>query len=51
MLVLVPNLNVVATANGVVVSAFGSILFDFFYYNCGSNYITEPYREYYGRFY
>ena len=51
MLVLVPNLNIVAAANGVIVSAFGGILFDFFYRNYSSNYITEPYRKYYGRFY
>ena len=44
-------LKVVATVNDVVVNAFGSILFNFFYYNCGSNYITEPCRKYYSRFY
>ena len=42
---LVPK--VVATVNSVVTSAFGGMLFDFFYYNCGSKYITEPYRKYY----
>ena len=45
-----PDFKVVTTINGVVTSAFSSILFNFFYYNCGSNYITEPYRKYYGKF-
>jgi hypothetical protein len=40
--------KVVAAVNGVVVVAFGSILFNFFYYNPSSNYIIEPYRKYYG---
>ena len=44
------DLEVVAAVNGVVTGAFSGILFDFFYYNYGSNYITEPYREYYGGF-
>ena len=48
ILVSVPNPNVVTAVNGVVVGAFSSILFDFFYYNYSSNYITEPGREYYG---
>ena len=43
---LVPK--VVAAVNGVMTSAFGGILFYFFYYNLSSNYITEPYRKYYG---
>ena len=51
MLVSPPNLKVVATIDSVVVGAFGGILFDFFYYNYSSNYITEPYRKYYGGFY
>ena len=51
MLVLVPNLNVVTAANGVVVGAFSGILFNFFYRNYSSNYITEPYRKYYSGFY
>ena len=42
--------KVVAAVNGVVTSAFGGILFNFFYYNCGSNYIIELCREYYGGF-
>ena len=58
MLVSPPNLKVVATINSVVVAVFGgiitstfsSMLFDFFYYNYSSNYITEPYRKYYGGF-
>ena len=45
-----PDFKVVATINGVVTGAFGSILFNFFYYNYSSNYITEPYRKYYGGF-
>ena len=44
-------LKVVAANVGVVVGAFSGILFDFFYHNYSSNYITEPYREYYGGFY
>ena len=48
ILISSPNLKVVATVNSVVTSAFSSILFDFFYYNRSSNYITEPYRKYYG---
>jgi len=31
ILVLPPNLKVVATVNGVVVAAFGGILFNFLY--------------------
>ena len=46
---LVPK--VVATVNSVVASALGGILFDFFYRNRSSNYITKPGRKYYGRFY
>jgi hypothetical protein len=48
MLVSLPNLNIVAAVDGVIVCAFGSILFDFFYYNCSSDYITKPCRKYYG---
>ena len=43
---LIPK--VVTTINGVITSAFGSILFNFFYYNYGSKYIIKPYRKYYG---
>ena len=46
-----PDPKVVAAINSVVTSAFGSILFDFFYYNYSSNYIIEPCRKYYGRFF
>jgi hypothetical protein len=42
---LIPK--VVATVNSVVTSAFSGILFNFFYRNRGSNYITEPYKKYY----
>ena len=42
--------KVVTAVNSVVTSAFGGILFDFFYRNYSSNYITEPYRKYYGGF-
>jgi len=45
ILVSPPNLKVVTTVNGVITSAFSSILFDFFYYNYSSNYITTPYRS------
>ena len=45
-----PNLKVVAAVNSVITSAFSSILFNFLYYNCGSNYIIKPYRKYYGGF-
>jgi len=38
-------LEVVATINGVVTAAFGGILFDSFYRNRGSNYITIPSRS------
>jgi hypothetical protein len=48
MLVSLPNLNIVAAVDGVVVCAFGGILFDFLYYNRSSNYITKPCRKYYG---
>ena len=51
ILVSPPNPKAVAAVDGVIVAAFGGILFNFFYYNRGSNYITEPYRKYYGRFY
>ena len=35
------DLEVVAAVNGVVTGAFGGMLFNFLYYNCSSNYITE----------
>ena len=43
---LVPK--VITTIKGIVTGAFGSILFNFLYYNCGSNYIIKPCRKYYG---
>jgi len=49
ILVSPPNPKVVAAINGVVTSYLGGIvLFNFFYYNRGSKYITEPYRKCYG---
>ena len=45
ILVSPPNPKVVATVNGVITAAFGSILFNFFYYNYGSDYITTPSRS------
>ena len=51
ILVSLLALNVVAAVISVIVGAFSSILFDFFYYNYSSNYIIEPSRKYYGRFY
>jgi hypothetical protein len=49
MLVSLPDLDVVAAINGVVVCAFGGILFDFLYRNRGSDCITKPCRKYYDR--
>jgi uncharacterized membrane protein YeiH len=49
MLISLLVLKVVTVIKGVVTSAFGGILFDFFYYNRSSNYITKPYRKYYSR--
>jgi hypothetical protein len=49
MLVSSPDLNIVAAVDGVMVYAFGSILFDFLYRNRSSDYITKPCRKYYGR--
>ena len=46
---LVPNLKVVAAVDGVMTGTFSGMLFNFFYYNYSSNYITKPYRKYYGR--
>jgi hypothetical protein len=47
MLVSSPNLNIVATVDGVIVCAFSGILFDFLYYNRSSNCVMKPYRKYY----
>jgi hypothetical protein len=49
MLVSSPNLDIVATIDGVVVCAFSGILFDFLYRNYSSNCVTKPYRKYYNR--
>jgi len=50
MLVLPPNLKIVAAIDGVVTSAvFGGILFNFFYHNRGNDCVTEPYSSYYGK--
>ena len=51
MLVSSLAFKVVATIISVVIGAFSGILFNFFYYNYSSNYITEPYRKCYGGFY
>jgi len=52
MLVSPPKPKVVAAVDSIVTStSFGSILFNFFYRNRSSNYITEPYSSYYGRSY
>ena len=45
-----PDLEVVAAVNSVITSAFSGILFNFLYYNLGSNCIIEPYRKYYRGF-
>jgi len=44
MLVLPLIPKIVVAVGGVVVGAFSGILFNF-YYNRGSKYITEPYRD------
>ena len=51
MLVSLLVLKVVTAVDGVVVNTFSSILFNFFYYNLGSKYMTESYRKYYSGFY
>ena len=45
MLVSPPILKVIAAVNSVVTAALGGILFDFFYRNYSSNYITIPSRS------
>jgi hypothetical protein len=50
MLVSLPNPKVVAAVNSVVTTAFGGILFDFFYCDPSSDYITTPCRKYYVRY-
>jgi len=44
ILVLLPKV-IIASVVGVLTAAFGGILFNFFYYNYGSNYITTPSRS------
>ena len=43
-----PDFDIIATINGVITSAFSGILFNFLYYNLGSNYIIKPCKKYYG---
>jgi hypothetical protein len=45
ILVSPPNPKVVAAVNSVVTAAFSGILFNFFYRNHNSNYITTPSRS------
>jgi len=40
-----PNPKVIAAVNSVVTAALGGMLFNFFYYNRSSNYITTPSRS------
>jgi len=40
-------LKVVTAVDGVVTGALGGILFNFFYSNRGSNYVTERCSRYY----
>jgi len=40
-----PDPKVVAAVNSVVTAALGGMLFDFFYRNYGSDYITTPGRS------
>jgi len=43
--VSLPILKVVTAVNSVVTAALGGMLFNFFYRNRGSNYITIPGRS------
>jgi hypothetical protein len=45
MLVSPPNPKVIAAVNSVITSAFGGMLFDFFYRNRSSNCLIIPYRS------
>jgi hypothetical protein len=45
MLVSPPNPKVVAAVDGVLTAALGGMLFDFFYRNRSSDYITTPGRS------
>jgi hypothetical protein len=49
MLVSLSNLDIITAVDGVVVCAFGGILFNFLYRNRSSNYVTKPCRKYYNR--
>jgi hypothetical protein len=49
MLVSLPNPDIITAVDSVIVCAFSGILFNFLYRNYSSNYITKPYRKYYGR--
>jgi len=40
-----PNPKVITAVNGVVTATLSSMLFNFFYYNRGSDYITTPSRS------
>jgi len=40
-----PNPKVVTAVNSVITAALGGILFDFYYYNYGSDYIIIPSRS------
>jgi len=44
ILVLLPKV-IIASIVSVLTAAFSGILFNFFYYNRGSNYITTPSRS------
>jgi hypothetical protein len=45
ILVSPPNPKVIAAVNSVITATLGGILFNFFYYNRGSNCITIPGRS------
>jgi len=45
MLVSPPNPKVITTVDSVITATLGGMLFDFFDYNYGSNYITIPGRS------
>jgi hypothetical protein len=49
MLVFLPNLDIIAAVDSVIVCAFSGILFNFLYRNYSSDCIIKPYRKYYGR--
>jgi len=45
ILVSPSNPKVVAAVNGIVTATFSGMLFNFFYYNRGSDYIITPSRS------